>query len=155
VGSPEVEYAQSEIAVAGFFDPATAFHPAPNVAAGAGFAFVIPGTFVTEVQALSFRLTTSADVADRVAVVSFLDATGQPYAPIAAPFTQAASLTTDYTFAVGITQFGADDAANIGAPLPALRLQAGISVAVSVVGIAAADQITRARLLLAQWPVRP
>jgi hypothetical protein len=155
VGVSEVEYERAEIAAAGFFDPVAAFRPGPSPAAGAGFRFTVPGTYVTMVQAISFRLVTAADVANRVAVVSFLDSNGTPYAPIAAPFTQAASLTTDYTFAVGIQQFGANNAANIGAGLPPLRLQAGISVAVSIVNVAATDQISQARLLLAQWPVRP
>src|SRR6266576_5273340 len=103
------------------------------------------------VQACSFRLVTDGNAASRIVVFSFTDASGTVIFPVASPFTQAAAKTTDYTFAVGIQQFGANDAANIGAGIPALKLYVGLSVAVTITAKQAGDQVSRIRLGLSQW----
>lgn len=135
--------------------PASQFVPSPAPAVGDGFTYTVPGTMDQEIVAVSFQLVTDDNAADRIAVFSFLDPDGNPYAPVGSAFTQAASLTTVYTFAVGIQQFGADDAANIGVPIPAVKMLSGYGVQVSLDAVQVGDQISGVRLLLNQWPVRP
>jgi hypothetical protein len=108
-----------------------------------------------EIVAVSFQLVTDANVADRIAVFQFLDPDGNSFASVAAGFTQAASLTTVYTFAVGIQEFGANDAANIGVPIPQVKLLSGYGVKVTLTAKQATDQVSAVKLILNQWPVRP
>lgn len=146
---------RQEIGALGWESPSVNLPTVPTPAAGAGFSFTDPGTMESIVSACSFRLVTDANVADRIVVFSFTDGSGTAIFPVAAPFTQAASKTTDYTFAVGIQQFGANDAANIGVGIPPLKLRSGLGVKVTIVAVQATDQVSAIRLGLSQWPVRP
>jgi hypothetical protein len=146
---------EREIGAQGWEHPGVGLLTVPDPAANAGFTQGMPGTEDTMVVACSFRLVTDSNVANRIVVFQFLDSNGTAIFPVAAPFTQAASKTTDYTFAVGIQQFGANDAANIGAGIPPLKLYVGLSVAVTITAKQAGDQVSRIRLGLSQWPVRP
>ncbi len=145
----------SLIAELGWQQPRSAIQGVPNPLPNAGFAVPMPGTSDTIVQAIKFRLVTDSQAANRICVVNYLDADGVAFALIAAPFTQAASLTTDYTFAVGINEFGANDAANIGAGLPPFKLDVSHSIAVTIVAKQTGDQVSAIRLALQQWHVRP
>lgn len=145
----------ASIAELGWERPRSAIQAVPNPAANAGFAVPMPGTSDTIVQAVKFRLVTDSNSASRIAVVNYLDPDGVSFASIASPFTQAASKTTDYTFAVGINQFGANDAANIGAGVPPFKLDVSQSLSVTIVGKQAGDQVSAIRLALEQWHVRP
>jgi hypothetical protein len=144
-----------EIGALGWQQPSLGLKTVPDPAANAGFTSAMEGTEDTIVMACSFRLVTDANVANRIVVFQWLDSNGTAVFPVAAPYTQAASKTTDYTFAVGIQQFGANDAANIGTGIPPLKLYVGLSVAVTITAKQAGDQVSRIRLGLAQWPVRP
>lgn len=143
------------IAELGWRSPSSAFHPGPTPVAGVGFTYSAPGTERQMVLGVSFRLVSSADVATRTAFFSFSDGSGNVYLPISAPFTQTASHTVDYTFAVGIQQAGANDGARISAGIPPVTLDVGYGVKIDVTNIQAADQISAVRVLLSQWPVRP
>lgn len=107
------------------------------------------------VEAVSFTLVSDANAASRIVVFQFHDGSGTSYAPVAAPFVQTASHTSRYTFAVGIQQFGANDAANIGAGIPPVRLDVGYGITVTIAAKQATDQVSAVALLLSQWAVRP
>ena len=151
----DVLEAQGLIAGLAWEHPSSAFHPAPTPAVATGFAYTVPGTVDQLVVAVSFQLVTDGNAADRLVTFQFVDYDGTSYAPVAAPFTQAASLTTLYTFAVGIQQFGADDAAAIGCGIPPVKLPSGCGVKVTLGSVQVGDQVSAVALLLNQWPVRP
>jgi hypothetical protein len=78
----------------------------------------------------------------------------RPFAIAGAPFAQAASLTTNYSFAVDSMQFGAAGAARVGGPFPCLLLDNTMTVVVGVTAVAGADQVSRVALAVREWPVR-
>jgi hypothetical protein len=119
-----------------------------------GFTRTVPGASRWRVQSLSFVLVADANAANRIARVEYLDAAGAVFAAVAAPFTVTANITSRLTFGIGIVQFGANAAAQIGASLPNLRLNPGLSVRVAVAAIQAGDQISGAALFVDQWAVR-
>jgi hypothetical protein len=114
----------------------------------------VPGASRWRVQSLSFVLVADANAANRIPRVEYLDAAGNVFAAVAAPFVLTATLTARFTFAIGILQFGANAAAQIGASLPDLKLNPGLAVRVAVTGIQATDQISGAALFVDQWAVR-
>lgn len=149
------EQEQAAIAVREWEHPRTAIQALANPAVSTGFTIPTPGTVEQTLTALTFTVVTDANVADRLVVLKFLDPVGVSFAEIAAPFTQAASLTTVYTFATGIQSFGADDAANIGVPIPTVQLDVSLSLAVSVTAVEAGDQVSKIRAAWLRWPTRP
>jgi hypothetical protein len=66
-------------------------------------------------------------------------------------FTQTAGLTTVYTFGLGLVQYGANAAANIGAPLADLILCRGQKLQTTITNIQAGDAISNARLVVDQY----
>jgi hypothetical protein len=126
----------------------------PQPAAGGGFTFHPAGAVVTEIVAVTFRLVTAVAVANRIPFVEWRTSDGIPFAISGAPFAQAASLTTDYSFAVDSAQFGAAGAARVGGPLPRLLLDNTTTVVLGVTAVAAADQVSRVALAVREWPVR-
>jgi hypothetical protein len=123
-------------------------------AVATGFSRTVPGASRWRVQSVSFVLVADANAANRIARVEYLDASGAVFAAVAAPFTVTANITSRLTFGIGIVQFGANAAAQIGASLPNLRLNPGLSVRVAVAAIQAGDQISGAALFVDQWAVR-
>lgn len=126
----------------------------PSPAAGAGFTYTVPGSERQLVAVVSFQLVTAVAVAARLVSLTLLGGDGVRIGRFASGFTQAASLTSVYTFAVGITAYGANDAASIGAPLPPLWLPDGGSLAVTIANVQAADQVSVVRVTVYQAPVR-
>lgn len=124
-------------------------------AAGSGFTYLLPESEVSQLYAVTFRLVTSATVATRVPTVTVTDGTGTPLAVIAAGKTQVASLTGDWTFAVGLGAWDAASTAVLSGGLPALPLGAGDSIVVGVNAIDTTDQLSRIRIVLLQESVRP
>lgn len=128
---------------------------APQPAAGNGVTVAVPGSETQQLLAVSFRLVTSAAVATRRPAVSVTDGTGTQLAAVASSTTSAASLTTDYSFAVGVGNAAGASGASASESLPPLPLESGDSVVISVASIDAGDQISRVRVTLLQEPVRP
>jgi hypothetical protein len=135
--------------------PRSAIQSLTSPAPGAGFTVPTSGAVEQIIQSLSFVLVTSAAAANRIARVEFLDPDGTVFAAIASPFLQTASKTIRYTFAVGIQQFGANDAAFIGAALPPFKLDVSMSVRIAIGAVDTADQVSAASLVALRWPVRP
>lgn len=124
----------------------------PSPAAGGGFTYAVPGSERQLIACVSFQLVTAVAVANRLVVATLLGGDGVRIGRFSSGFTQAASLTTVYTFAVGVQSYGANDAANIGAPLAPLWLPDGGSLAVTLVNGQAADQVSVVRVTVYQYP---
>ena len=132
--------------------PNTSIWAGGRPAAGGGFTYQQPGSERQLIALVAFRLVTSAAVANRLVTVAFKGGDGVVIGTFGAGFTQAASLTTDYTFGVGLNAYGANGAAAIGAPLPLLWFQDPISVVASVAAVDAGDQISNVRVTVIQVP---
>ena len=119
-----------------------------------GFTHVVPGSSRQRIVAVSFILVADANAANRIARVEYLNAAGAVFFAVAAPFTVTANITSRLNFGIGVQQFGANAAAQIGGPLPDFNLAAGLAVRVAVTAIQAGDQISGASLFVDQWAVR-
>lgn len=135
--------------------PRSAIQSLASPLAGLGFTIPTSGAVEQIIQSLSFVLVSSSATASRIPRVEFLDPDGTVFAAVASPFTQTATHTIRYTFAVGIQQFGANDAAFIGAALPPFKLDVSMSVRLAIAAVDAADQVSAASLVALRWPVRP
>jgi hypothetical protein len=155
VSEASLELEANAIAVEGWQRPSTALLALANPAAGGGFRHRFDGSVVTVVRSIAFTLVTSATVAARIATVAFAGPTDVPFATFASPYTVAASLTSLFTFAVGVNQAGANNAGAIVLPIPEYRLEVGTSVVVTVGAVDTTDQVGTVWLALEQWPVRP
>lgn len=123
-------------------------------AVATGFTHRVTGATRQRIITVSFVLVADANAANRIPRVEYLNAAGDVFAAVAAPFTVTANITSRLTFGIGIVQFGANAAAQIGASLPDLHLNAGLAVRVAVAAIQAGDQISGASLFVDQWAVR-
>jgi hypothetical protein len=102
------------------------------------------------VVAATFTLTTAVAVADRFARVVYLDRQGRTIQIIQSPFKRQAAGTQVASFGLGGDQFGADNAAAVGGPLPELWLSGAEQVQLTLLNIQAADTITHALLWVAE-----
>jgi hypothetical protein len=114
----------------------------------------VPSSVVQRIVAVSFVLVADANAANRIARVEYLNAAGDVFFAAAAPFTVTAGVTSRLNFGIGIQQFGANAAAQIGGPLPDFMLIGGLAVRVAVASIQVGDQISAASLFADQWPIR-
>lgn len=124
-------------------------------AVASGFTYRFSGAEVTKLISVSFVVVTDANAASRIPRVEFLDSTGAVFFAVAAPFTQAATKTTRYNFGIGVEQFGANDAAQMGAGLPEFHLTENEAIRVAVAAIQAGDQLSGIHLFVDQRSVRP
>lgn len=132
------------------YEPVTVGSPAVAL----GFTHDIPFSEIQRVLGISFQLVTDANAANRIARVEYLNASGAVFFTVASPFTVTASLTSRLNFGVGLQQFGANAAAQIGGPLPDFPLCGGLAVRVAVASIQVADQVQGISLYVAQRTVR-
>ena len=124
-------------------------------AAGAPFAYTVPGTVEQEIIAVSFTYTASAAVATRIPVIRFLDYGGESFCEVGLPFGITATNHSRVTFGLNMVQFGAANSARMGCAIPPMKLGDGLSFELTADAIAAADQISAVAFFVRQWPVRP
>lgn len=124
-------------------------------AAGQGFTYSVPKSEIQVVRAVSFVLVNAAAAASRIPRVEFLTNNGDVFFVAASPFVTTTGKTARFNFAVGIQQFGADDAAQIGAAIPKFTLEDGAKIRVAVTAVNAADQISGVYLFVDQLGIRP
>lgn len=122
----------------------------PNPAAGAGFTWKPSGAEFTRIRAVCFQLVTSSAVANRIVYLDLVDGSGAKIARSSAGFNQTASLTSVYTFAVGINTYGANAAASIGSGLPEIWLRNGCEISVGITAVDTADQVSAIRVTVDQ-----
>lgn len=123
----------------------------PNPPAGQSFRYRPGGAVETVLVAVCFQVVTSAAVAARIPTLDFLDPLGGIVARVQAPFTLAATHTSFVTFGVGLQQYGANNAAALGAGIPTVRLIAGMAVRGSLAAVDGADQISLVRGYVRQY----
>jgi uncharacterized membrane protein YjjP (DUF1212 family) len=114
----------------------------------------VPSSTVQRIVSVSFVLVADANAANRIARVEYLNAAGDVFFAVAAPFTVTAAVTSRLSFAIGMPQYGANAAAQIGGPLPDFLLIGGLALRVAVASIQAGDQISGASLFVDQLPIR-
>ena len=139
----------------GWAEPESSIISLGSPAAGAGFTYTNPGTVVQSILSVSFHMVNAVAAGSRIPTLSFLDADGAAFANVASGFTAGSGVTADFLFAQGIQEFGANDAAAIGVPIPPYKLGVGTSLSLAVTAKNAADQISVVRIVVAKWPVRP
>jgi hypothetical protein len=88
-------------------------------------------------------------------VLTFLDQDGVSMGAYASTFGTLTGTSASFVFAVGINEFGATNAAHIGAPLPPIILKAGYSIALTVTAMQPTDTITDVNLFVTQVGVQP
>ena len=120
--------------------------------AGEGFTYSPSGATPETIRAVSFELTTNGTAGARTVLVSFLDSTGTIVAQASAPFTVAASNTSQFSFTVGGLQYGANNALSIGGPLPDLPIDWRMTLAVTVDNMKPGDQLDNCRVFVCPLP---
>ncbi len=123
-------------------------------AAGANLTATVPGSVEWEVQSVSFLYTASSNSATRIPFFKVVDWGGTIVCMVQTPYTLVASDASQISFGVGVQQFGANSAANIGAGIPALRLGDGMRIVLGATAINATDQISAARIFVRRWRLR-
>jgi hypothetical protein len=126
----------------------------PSPAAGAALTYTVPGAVQMEVVAITFLFTASGNAATRIPFVSFLDQSGSTFCKVNTAYNFTASNNGQVTFGQGLDQFGANNAASMGASIPEIRLVDGLRVRVSADAIDGSDTITAARMYVCQYDVR-
>ena len=114
----------------------------PSPAAGAGFTFTPSGRNFNRIRTVCFQVVTSSAVASRIVYLDVIDGGGSRLGRFSSGFTQTASLTTIYTFGLGMNVYGADAAASLGAPLAPLWLELGGRVTVGITAVDSSDQVS-------------
>lgn len=151
----ELDYRSEAIREGEVLFPPTRVVARPLPAAGGGFAVPVPGTQRWEIVSVSLKLVDAAAAGARLVSLNFLDPDGIMFASIPATFTVGNAITSRLLFAVGIQQFGANDAAGIGTPIPPYTLDVSSSISVTFTNANASDQVSEIRLAVRQWNVRP
>ena len=139
----------------GWQQPESSIIGVPSPLVGLGFVYTNPGTVTQGILSVSFKMVNAAVAVSRIPVLSYLDPDGVAFAAVASGFTTGSGITSRYLFAQGIQEFGANDAANIGVPIPPFKLDVSHSIAVTIVAKQTGDQVSAIRLALQQWHVRP
>jgi hypothetical protein len=119
---------------------------AESPAAGANFQYNVEGGFYERVLAISVRLVTSADAADRTLYVEYRDDADVRTGISGAPVTQSASTTTDYFFSAFLGQPDWAVAATVLVPLAPLLLLPTHDWRLVVDTIQATDALSRIRV---------
>jgi hypothetical protein len=114
-------------------------------AAGADFTQEVGGTYFARLVTVFCRLVTSGDVADRSVVVEYRDQDSNRYALAGASTTAPASTTIDYAFNVFQPEVVYPVDSTILVPLPPVVLNPTDDFRIHVVGVQAADQLSRIR----------
>lgn len=114
-------------------------------AAGANFTQPVDSFFFVRLLAVSFRLATSADVADRTAAIEFRDDGDVRTLLCGNPVTVSASETIDYVFSVWQPEGAWPVQDTILSPLAPLLLMQGHDWRIVIENIQATDAITRIR----------
>ena len=123
---------------------------AAQPSAGSGVTVGVPESVTWTLLAVSFRLATSAVVANRTPVVSVTDGSGVNIIGVSAGYAATAGTTADYSFALGLGEWDQSNNANASGALPPLLLDGGDSIVISVGAIDAGDQVSRVRVTVLQ-----
>lgn len=126
----------------------------PSVSAGSFPSVTVPGSQEWRIEGVSFVLDTSGVAGARLVRLEYLNGNYETFFTAAAPFTVAANGLTRFSFGIGMQQFGANNAANIGGPLPNFRLPPGHGVLWNGDNFDVGDQFSGAFLFVRQYVVQ-
>jgi hypothetical protein len=112
-------------------------------AAGASFTLTSPGRPGWLLIAVTFRLVTDANVADRAVTVDYDDGNGSLMASNGVGFVVAASTTELFAFQANIGQAAWNTRGQAFAPLLPAEFQGGQKLQINVLGVQAGDQLDR------------
>jgi hypothetical protein len=135
----------------GFSEPAAVTQPA----AGSGFTITVGSQYWERLTALTFRLVTSAVVANRQVSLTATSGDGVPLAIFPAASVQAASLTWDYSFLPNLSTFNTVSGLVVTAPAPTFFLQPGYTLVVAVGAVDVGDQLSRIRFYRERFSTGP
>lgn len=120
-------------------------------AAGAELSFGATLHTASMLHSIFFTLTTAVAAANREVTLVLDDGT-TPITQIPSGFTQLASLSHSYCFALGVTQFAGAQVLLHVAPVPPVQLFPGWRIRTLTTNLQAADQYSAAKMFLEQWP---
>lgn len=135
----------------GFTEVASVASPA----AGAGFTYTVGGTYWERLVALTFRLVSDGNAANRAVTAAIVDGNGHTLVTVPAAAVQAASLTRDYSFLAGQSSAIGPLGGVYLSPFPALFLQPAWTVVVGVDQVQATDAVTRIQVVRERFSTGP
>jgi hypothetical protein len=121
-------------------------------AAGASFSLTIAGVFAARLLALTYRLVTDANPANRAVTLDYDDGNGSLFAREGAGLVVTASTTQDFAgqHRRGVAEWAANTI--VFHPVPAVILHQGQKLQLNVANIQAGDQLSRIVLRLERFP---
>lgn len=135
----------------GFTEPAAVADPA----VGVGFSITIGSSYWERLAALTFRVVSDNNAADRLVTLTVNGGDGVPLAIFPAASVQAATLTYNYSFLAGVSTFNAVAGTSVVSPGPGFFLQPAYTLVVTVGSVQAGDQISRIRFLRERFTTGP
>lgn len=116
----------------------------PDPLAGLGFTYTIEGNYAQRPIAVTFRLVTDANAANRAARISYQDAGGNEYAFAIGAAVQTAGLTWRWCFTINGQDQAPANALAVTGRLPSLFMQPGDQLKLVIPTAQVADQVSRA-----------
>lgn len=135
----------------GFSEPLAVTNPA----VGAGFTITIGSAYWERLAALTFRVVSDSNAANRQVTLSVLGGDGIPLAIFPAASVQAASLTYDYSFLPNVQTFNAVAGLVVVSPAPVFFLQPAYSLVVAIGAVQVGDQVSRIRFYRERFSTGP
>lgn len=119
-----------------------------DLAAGAGNVAAVykVGRFREVIEAVTLQLVTDGTVANRVPRIVYAQLADDPFADVPAGVVQAASLTSVYSFVLGLGAAVGAAGGVIASPLPELLLSPGNTVTLAIGAGVAGDAVSKVRL---------
>lgn len=114
----------------------------PNPAVDTGFTIPIGDNYYERPIALSFKLVTDGNAANRQVALQLLTPTGLPLAAVPIASVQTASLTYVYSFLAQLTTATAVQALVVMSPLFSMIIPSSYSLAVTIGSKQAGDQVS-------------
>jgi hypothetical protein len=111
--------------------------------AGANFSLTSPGRLGWRLLAVTFRLVTDANVADRAVTVDYDDGNGKLFSRNGFGAVVQASTTEDFAFQANMGQAAWNTAGQAFCPLLPVEFQGGQKVQINVANIQVTDALSR------------
>lgn len=135
----------------GFSEPLAVDNPA----AGAGFTITIGAAYWERLLALSFRVVSDGNAANRQVTLTVNGGDGVPLAIFPAASVQTATLTYDYSFLPNVQTFNAVTGLRVVSPAPVFFLQPAYTLVVSIGSVQVGDQVSRIRFYRERFQTGP
>jgi hypothetical protein len=120
-------------------------------AAGAGFTYTNDGRYWERLVAVSFRLVSGSNAANRQVLLTVADGGGVALALFPSASVQTASLTWDYAFLASISNFSTVVGTSVVSPIFGGFLQPRFTVALTIGAVDAADQVSNIRVYVERF----